>query len=66
MKEHSKKNISFAEKCPELAEEWDYEKNNISPFEISYGSGKYAWWICKNGHKWRAQILNRTYGRGCP
>ena len=30
---------------PELMKEWDFEKNNIKPSEVSCGSNKKAWWI---------------------
>lgn len=33
-------------KHPELAEEWDCEKNEISPEEIIAGSNKDFWWKC--------------------
>lgn len=49
-----------------LCNEWDYEKNNFSPKDISYGSHKKVWWKCKNGHSWEAQIKSRTYNHGCP
>ena len=52
---------------PELAKEWDYDKNgDIKPYEVSYGQGKKVWWKCNNGHSWNAQILSRSSGRGCP
>ena len=36
-------------KNPELAAEWDYEKNYpIRPEDIMPGRNKTAWWICKN------------------
>ncbi len=25
-----------------------------------------AWWCCKYGHEWQADILPRTTGKGCP
>lgn len=42
--------------------EWDYEKNKVSPTEVTFGSGKYVWWKCSKRHEWRAQIHNRTEG----
>lgn len=41
---------NFAFLCPDLLEEWDYEKNDISPYEISRASAKKVWWHCKNNH----------------
>lgn len=51
---------------PNLATEWDYEKNDKAPTEVVAGSHQYAYWICKNGHSWRAQIKSRAQGIGCP
>lgn len=53
---------------PDLAAEWDYEANGgITPHNITAGSNKYAYWICKKGHKWKAIIANRSLrGSGCP
>ena len=51
---------------PELIKEWDYEKNDISPTEVSKGSNKRVYWICsKCGNKWQATINSRTRGNGC-
>lgn len=50
-----------------LLEEWDYEKNEITPLEITIGSTKSFWWKCSKGHEWRSRVGNRTYlNRGCP
>jgi DNA-directed RNA polymerase subunit RPC12/RpoP len=54
---------------PELAREWDYERNgDLKPSEVSAGSGRRVWWICPRGpdHRWRAKPNNRTRGAGCP
>lgn len=52
---------------PDLAQEWNYEKNeNLSPNKISPNSHKKVWWRCKNGHEWEAQIKSRNLGSGCP
>ncbi len=46
---------------PEIAKEWDTEKNNgilpkdVSPFAyISY------WWICPKGHSYQKKVIQRT------
>jgi len=42
----TKKN-SFGGKFPELAKEWHPTKNgDLTPFDVSYGSGKKIWWKC--------------------
>jgi hypothetical protein len=51
---------------PDLASEWDYEKNKIIPEDVSLGSNKKVWWKCKYGHSWNEAISNRCRGRGCP
>ena len=52
---------------PELAAEWHPTKNeNLTPQDITFGSGKKVWWQCKNNHEWEASVDNRTKGRGCP
>ena len=48
----------------ELLKEWDYKRNTeISPEEVTHGSGKKVWWICSNGHEWQAQISKRSNGQ---
>ena len=60
-------NHSLAVKCPELIKEWNTDKNkDLSPYDISAGSGKKVWWICSKGHEWQAAINGRVRGNGCP
>lgn len=51
---------------PELSEQWHPTRNKISPSEVKAGSGIPAWWICEEGHEWKAVINSRNLGRGCP
>ena len=52
---------------PNLASEWNYEKNgDLKPEDFMAGSGKKVWWKCSKGHEWQATINNRNKGRGCP
>lgn len=52
---------------PELASEWNYERNDILPSEVTKGSNKKVWWKCSLGHEWQATIAIRTsQGTGCP
>lgn len=53
---------------PDIAKEWDYEKNLEKPDEISYGANKKIWWKCSNGHSYQAWLSDRTGKRktGCP
>ena len=56
----------FATLYPELVKEWNYEKNDIVPDELSPSSKKKRWWICSNGHEYEASVGSRTRGTGCP
>ncbi len=53
---------------PEIAKEWDYEKNERNPSEVSYGANLKIWWKCSNGHSYQAWLTDRTGKRktGCP
>lgn len=52
---------------PFLAKEWDYDRNEMNPIEISPNSHEKAWWKCSTcGNKWQAQIKSRNIGAGCP
>jgi len=52
--------------CPELAKQWDYEKNKLLPSEVTVQSGKIVWWRCSHGHSWKARVADRQAGNGCP
>lgn len=57
----------FATKRPDLVEEWDYEKNELAPFNYTPCSSKKVYWRCKNGHSYQRKITERTSkGFGCP
>ena len=61
------KGRSLAEKNPELAKQWNAEKNgDLRPEMVTYGSGLKVWWNCERGHEWRAVIQSRNKGIGCP
>ncbi len=53
---------------PELALEWDYEKNgDLKPTMFSRASNEKVWWKCKNNHSFFTQIKSRAYQHtGCP
>lgn len=52
---------------PDLAKEWNYEKNNgLAADEVTSNSNKKVWWRCPEGHEWQAWIFNRSRGNGCP
>ena len=53
---------------PEIASEWDYEKNApVEPTQIPAGTGKSFYWLCPEGHSYRSVVGSRTnIGTGCP
>lgn len=55
--------MSLKELFPELAKQWDYERNHpYRPENFTAGSAKYFWWKCfaEKAHSWKSQIYNRT------
>jgi hypothetical protein len=58
--------------CPangreDLLDEWD--DPDKGPHEVTRGSNQKVWWKCVKeecGHRWGAQVGNRTRGGGCP
>jgi hypothetical protein len=68
---------SFYDWCIEnnridILEEWNYEKNTISPKDVSLQSAVEVWWKCKEGHEWLRKLnhrfghINKGQIRGCP
>jgi hypothetical protein len=52
---------------PDLAKEWNWEKNgDLKPENVTANSGKKVWWKCSKGHEWQVAIASRNYGNGCP
>ena len=54
---------------PEIAGEWNFEKNKpLSPASFTYGSKIVVWWLCPEGHQYDMAIGQRTRPRpqGCP
>jgi hypothetical protein len=53
---------------PELAKEWDYEKNSFSPNDVAAATNKKIWWICANNeqHRWCSSGGRRVFYAGCP
>ena len=52
---------------PEVAKQWHPTKNgDLTPSDVTMGSGKKVWWRCEKGHEWETSISNRSTGFGCP
>ena len=53
---------------PDIAAEWDFEKNgSLTPEMVTEQSNRKVWWKCDLGHSYQAVISSRTSDRqGCP
>lgn len=52
---------------PEIAKQYDQEKNKTPLEKVNRGSSSKRWWICSEGHSWKSSVANRTKrGDGCP
>ncbi len=62
-----KKMVPHQEISPNLAAEWNYERNGtLTPADVTMKSGKKVWWKCSKGHEWQTTVYSRTAGSGCP
>ncbi len=67
LRELTEKENSLLFSNPEIANEWNYERNcNLKPEHFTANSDKKVWWKCKKGHEWQASVANRNNGKGCP
>ncbi len=58
---------SLLEKCPEVAKEWNYDKNvGLTPDKVTAKTNRKVWWKCSKGHEWEATVNRRSSGSGCP
>ena len=56
---------------PDVAAQWDYDRNSLSPEQMRPRSNKVVHWLCSEHsppHSWAAAIAARTkkHGSGCP
>ena len=67
LREYTEKSNSILFSKPEIAQEWNTEKNgNLRPEHVTANSAKKVWWRCVQGHEWKATIVSRTHGNKCP
>lgn len=61
------KDNSLKKLFPKVAREWHPERNGaLTPRDVTRGSKRRVWWVCKHGHEWQAPVHERTSGKGCP
>lgn len=62
--------LSLSASHPDLAREWDPERNGArGPDDVCASSPKLVWWRCSanSSHVWEAKVYSRTrYGARCP
>ena len=51
---------------PELAAEWNKDRNLITPDQVSRFSHKKIYWNCPKGHVYKMMVANRSQGKECP
>ncbi len=62
----------FETRFPEIAKDWDYERNSPwRPDQIVRGASRMFWWICPDGHRFISTASNRVASLqrgavGCP
>jgi len=51
----------------ELIKEWHPTRNSgLNLRQLPSGFKKKVWWLCAEGHEWKATVQNRVKGSGCP
>jgi hypothetical protein len=51
----------------ELVKEWHLTRNSgLNLRHLPTGFNKKVWWLCKEGHEWKATVQSRMKGSGCP
>lgn len=65
---NTEKENSLSKKFPNIAKEWDYNKNGkLTPDVVRSKTDKKVWWICPRGHSYEAKVCSRTeQNNGCP
>ena len=53
---------------PQLINEWHPVKNGgLTPWDVTAGSKKSVWWLCRKNHEWQMPVAKRSMrGQGCP
>ncbi len=54
---------------PQVAAQWHPTLNGaLTPRDVTVGSHKKVWWMCQEGHVWKAVVYSRSGAQksGCP
>jgi uncharacterized Zn-finger protein len=59
--------VPLLQKRPDLATEWDAQRNGPLDDNVMAGSHRRVWWQCSDAHRWQATIQRRARDRTrCP
>ncbi len=58
--------VRLSDARPDLITQWDFERNELEPDEVSEKSHRLLWWTCGDGHSWQSTPQRRARGDGCP
>ena len=51
----------YVSEYPHLVREWHPTKNgDLTPDNVTHGSGKLIWWVCRRGHEYQRTVHSRT------
>lgn len=59
---------SIVKTHPHILRKWDYDKNSLSPDDVTAGSGEKVWWKCPDcGYSWQTSVCHMaSRDSGCP
>ncbi|MBT8372516.1 MAG: zinc-ribbon domain-containing protein [Deltaproteobacteria bacterium] len=61
------KHYSLTDLEPDLVKEWHPTANgDVNPRNVTIVYRKKVWWICDQGHEWKATVKSRINRIGCP
>ena len=61
------KHYSLNDLEPDLVKEWHPTANRkVTPRNVTIVYRKKVWWLCNQGHEWKATVKSRINGIGCP
>lgn len=64
---YATKENNLAVKYPELAAEFDLEKNYpLTPYDVTSSSKRKLWWKCDKDHKWQSARVRQGIVQNCP
>lgn len=62
----TKSEYNLANIFPDIAKQWNYDKNKNTPDQIAPHSNRKVYWTCDKGHVYSATVDKRVSGVGCP